>query len=116
MPKVGLYFYVNRKILMDAVDLKDSELYGDFMIGRSSHDEIWNREYLKVYKKPYDYYPRGRIVFKIKEDRYILYADKCIGPKELEDIKKAFELDGEKVTVASDLHYVCKKCNTEYYE
>lgn len=66
--------------------------------------------------KYYAYYPRGRIVFKIKEDRYILYADKCIGPKALEDIKKAFGIEGENVTLASDLHYVCKNCNIEYYE
>lgn len=116
MPKVGLYFYVNRQLLLDTFDLKDSDLYGDCRIGYSSHDEVWSEKYLKIYKKPYDYYPRGRVVFNFIENRYILYADKCIGPKGLKDIKKAFELEDVKVTVASDQHYVCKKCNKDYFE
>lgn len=55
-------------------------------------------------------------MFNIKEDRYILYADKCIGSKSLEEIKKAFGFTDEHVTLASNIHDVCKKCNAEYYE
>lgn len=70
--KKGLYFYVNGKLLTDLTDLEHAELYGDCKIGRSSHYEIWDDQYEKIYRKPYDYYPRGRVVYKYLENKYII--------------------------------------------
>ena len=93
MPKVGLFFYVNGKILTDFVDIAQAQLYGDFKIGDSSHYKIWYKKYEKICNKPYDYYPRGRVVFKYKENKYILYADKCIKKESINEIIKTFALD-----------------------
>jgi hypothetical protein len=117
MPKVGLYFYVNGNLLMEAVDISKAERYGDCQIGGSSHYEVWCSKYEKMYKKPYDYFPRGRVVFRFKECKFILYADKCISEKGVQDIIGAFELEKQNIEIdRDDIHYVCKNCNENYLE
>lgn len=64
MGKVGLLFCANGEILTDLIDVDHAELYGDFKIGKSSHYEIWKQKYYKIYNNPYDFFPRGRVVFK----------------------------------------------------
>jgi len=116
MPKVGLFFYVNGEVFTDSVDIERAEVYGDFRIGDSSHYKIWDKKYDKIYNKPYDYYPRGRVVFKFKENKYILYIDKCISKKGIQEIIETFGIENENVEIGTDTHYVCKKCNKHYLE
>ena len=117
MSKVGLFFYVNGKLLTDLIEVGHSELYGDFKIGKSSHYDIWYEKYYKLYSKPYDYFPRGRVVYKYKENKYILYSDKCIDEIGIKDILKNFYIENENVKVdRTDIHYVCKRCNKNYCE
>ena len=117
MGKVGLFFYVNKSVLIDSVNIENAEIYGDFKIGRASHYEIWDKKYYKIYKKDYDYFPRGRVVYKYKENKYILYADKCIDNEGIMKIKNIFEIHNENVEIdRTDSHYVCKKCNKCYCE
>jgi hypothetical protein len=115
--KVGLYFYIDNEVLDDSVNLEGSEVYGDCKIGKSSHVDVWDERYEKIYKKPYDYYPRGRVVYKYKEAKFIVYKDKCIGERGLSQILKAFDIQHNKnVAIETDEHYVCKTCNTDYFE
>lgn len=117
MAKVGLFFYVNRNILFDFVDVSQAEVYGDFRIGNSSHYDIWDEKYDKIHSKPYDYFPRGRVVYQYKENKYILYADKCIDEKAIKDIVKIFGIENESINInRTDAHYVCKGCNKDYLE
>ncbi len=117
MGKVGLYFYVNGKVLIDLADIEDAELYGDFKIGKSSHYEIWEDKYYMIYHKPYDYFPRGRVAYNYKENKYFLYADKCIDKNGIQEIMKAFGIEDEKLKIdRKDRHYVCKTCNKHYLE
>lgn len=117
MGNVGLFFYVNGKLLTDLIDIDHAEFYGDFKIGNSSHYEIWDKKYYDMYNKPYDYFPRGRVVYKYKENKYILYADKCIEKSGIIEIIKAFHIEDDNVEIdRTDIHYVCKKCNRNYYE
>lgn len=115
MPDVGIFFYVKGKVLADLVDIEHSELYGDFRIGSNSHYNVWHEKYYKIYKREYDYFPRGRIVYKYKEDEYILYADRCIDETGIKEILKTFDIEGHQVKVdRTDTHYVCKGCNKYY--
>jgi hypothetical protein len=117
MGKVGLFFYVNGKVLTDLVDIENAELYGEFKIGSSSHYGIWNEKYDRIYRKPYDYFPRGRVVYKYKENKNILYADKCIDKNGIEEIIRTYGIEDEKVKIdRPDKHYVCKKCNKYFLE
>lgn len=117
MGKVGLFFYVNGKLLVYLNDINNAEVYGDCKIGRSSHYHVWEEKYYKIYNKPYDYYPRGRVVFKYKDNKYILYADKCINENGINEIIESFEIENENKEIdKTDSHYVCKKCNKDYCE
>jgi hypothetical protein len=117
MAKVGLFFYVNNKLLTDLVDVGQAEFYGDCKIGESSHYQVWDDDYFKIYQKPYDYYPRGRVVYKYKENKFIVYADKCIEEKGIMDIIKTFEIEDENIKIdRTDNHYVCRRCNKDYCE
>lgn len=114
---VGLYFYAYGNLLIDAVDLDNAELYGECKIGGSSHYDVWSEKYENMYKKPYDYFPRGRVVYKVKEDKFIVYADKCIAENGIKNIITTFGLANSNVDLdRTDAHYVCKKCNKYYLE
>ena len=115
MPRVGPYFFVNGKPLVSSIDIENAELYGDFKISNASHYHVWYKNYYSLYGEEYDYYPRGRVVYKYKENKYILYADKCIDEAGIKSILAAFDLEQEEVIVdRTDLHYVCSRCNRYY--
>jgi hypothetical protein len=117
MANVGLFFYVNGRLLTDLVDIDHAELYGECKIGKTSHLEIWDERYYKIYNKPYDYFPRGRVVFKFNEAKFVLYADKCIEENGITKILEIFDIENENITIdKTDIHYVCKKCNKDYCE
>lgn len=117
LEKVGLFFYVNEALLVDLVDIGYAQLYGEFKIGKNSHDKVWDEKYYKIYKKPYDYFPRGRVVYKYKENKFVLYADKCIDDNGIKEIINTFKLEINNTEIdRSDDHYVCKVCNKYYCE
>jgi len=110
---VGLYFYVNGIFAFAGCLLAEAENYGDFLIYSESHYDIWGRlpELNRNGIIPYDYYPRGRIVYRKTDDLFIIYYDRCI-EKHLGEIFK----DYERVNVKYELdeHYCCHKCNQDY--
>lgn len=53
-------------------------------------------------------YPRGRVVFGIKTNKYIIYADECVLKTQVEEIAKLFEIG--LYEVRRDEHYACDKC------
>jgi hypothetical protein len=115
--KVGLYFYVNKLVLADLVDLEDAEIYGDCKIGINSHLDVWDKKYEGIYNKPYDYYPRGRVVYRFKENKFIVYADQCIGDKGIAEVLRVFDIENQNFSIdQTDEHYVCKSCNQSYFE
>ena len=66
--------------------------------------------YYKKYRVDFDYFPRGRVVYNIKDDKYYVYNDKCI--KDLSSI--IGEEEKEKIEIREDFHYQCHKCNKYY--
>ena len=84
---VSLFFVVNGKFLIHCCKKEDGEKYGDFIN-----------------------YPRGRVVYNIKENKYYVYHDKCI--KDLSNIVGTE--DKEKIEIREDFHYQCHKCNKNY--
>lgn len=51
---------------------------------------------------------RGRVMFDIKENRHIIYADRCITDKELKCVENLFQTINAKI--CGDEHYACDKC------
>lgn len=115
--KVGPFFYVKQVILAEILDLNNAEIYGDFRISPVSHLDVWDKKYVGIYRKPYDYYPRGRVVYRYKEGIFVVYADRCIDEKGISDVLKTFDIEDLNYRIErTDEHYVCKTCNEDYFE
>lgn len=107
---VSLFFKVNDKFLIYKCENEDAEKYGDFLNYPKSHFEVWEKNYYSKYRVDFDYFPRGRVVYNLKDECYYIYHDKCI--TDLTEILKDYENKNYKVRL--DFHYQCKKCNKNY--
>jgi hypothetical protein len=117
MGSVGPFFYVKERLLAECTDIDQAEVYGDFKTGKSSHFDLWDAKYYKLFRKPYDYFPRGRVVYNYRESKYIVYADKCIQAQGIDVIIDTFGIRDENIVIdKTDQHYVCKGCNKNYFE
>ena len=108
---VGLFFFVNKQFLIRKCIFQEAEKYGDFLNYPESHDSIWQNEYATKYRVDFDYYPRGRIVYSIKDDMFLIYFDKCIA-NHIKEI--VCTLPKEKTKLCYDEHYQCHMCNKQY--
>ena len=107
----ALFFYVKGKLLFHGCSIDEGEHYGDFINYPESHFDIWNQNYLNKYGVDFDYYPRGRVVYRKADDTFIIYYDKCM--------EAAISLVTEKYAdkkskTEYDEHYQCFKCNSNY--
>jgi hypothetical protein len=124
-PKVGIFWIVDTErgedIIHDAVLVGQGEKYGA-AIQYSGHYEYWENLKPKspaevLFKsRPYDAFPRGRIVFFPAKKRFIIYADRCISAEELSQIMDTFEIDDFDFTVKEDEHYRCAECNPHFVD
>lgn len=106
-------------ILIDATSLAEAEPYGDFLTHPGGHYEVWNRWqqrraapsavqsiFQEIAGREYEDFPRGRIVYQIKTDRFILYADQRLQQKHtIANIADKFGLAPGAFVVRSDAHY-----------
>jgi len=117
MEKVGLYFYVNGDVIMEAVPIDEGIMYGELITFEKSHFDVWEESYIDVYHHEYDYFPRGRVVYKQRDNQFILYIDNCIDIAGKNKILKMFGIDNKEVVlVDDDFHYVCHECNEFYMD
>lgn len=111
MNKVGLFFYVNGDFLFHGCKLDDAEHYGEFLIYSESHYDIWEEHYEYQYQVDFDFYPRGRIVYRKTDDTFIIYYDQCI---EMDIVKLKAQYAEKNVVLTLDEHYQCHMCNLFY--
>lgn len=106
-------------ILVDVTSLAEAEPYGDFLTHPRGHYEVWT-QWQKTRAAPvasrfisqtiadheYEFFPRGRIVYNIETDEFILYADRRLQQKQtIPNIADKFELAQRTFVVRSDAHY-----------
>jgi len=106
MPKIGPYFYIQGRLIYDAIDLSEGRPQSGKLDNSLGHDQLFDRHY-----RAGDYinYPRGRVVWDTKTESAIVYIDRCINkPEVIFLIKEKFELS--KFRVDFDDHYRCRKC------
>lgn len=123
-PMVGPFFYINRKVYADAYEIEKAaqNLAGKYD-GPGSHRRLY---YLDIRAKltvnaalhPYEYWPRGRVVYDKPSDTYEISLDACIKDKESIKAKivKAFHLEGKTVSWGLDGHYLCHRCNPDFID
>jgi hypothetical protein len=123
-PHVGLFFYVEDELVMLSSPISEGENDGDFINDPRGHSDCWEALRTEpqnsiVYNnrtKSYDFYPRGRCLYRSNDDRYLLYVDRCIltKPDVIDEIKRVLSLPLGKTDVKLDRQYQCAVCNPNY--
>lgn len=114
---VGIFFYVDGDIIMDAVPAGLGEPYGE-AVQHGGHYEFWDAlipkslSERKLKSRPYDAYPRGRVVFFPRKNLFLLYADRCLKKDAINEIKDKFGL--VTFECGTDEHYRCAACNPNF--
>jgi len=113
-PRLGIFWLVDGKLLIDSTPLSECEQYGDHLNYPGSHVHVWKR-WQQVGKAPaeseYEEYPRGRVMCDIKLKKFTLLADRCILTRKelIAEIKKALCLP-KQTSLGTDPHYRCFHC------
>jgi hypothetical protein len=118
-PSVGIYFVVKGQLLLDSVELEHAEPYGEALQygGHNDYHEAIRPESPaeKLFRHmPYDYFPRGRVVYFPIRNTFRVYYDKCLSKVDIQKVFKAFALDTVSTELEGDEHYKCAKCNRHY--
>ncbi len=108
---VGLFFVAEGALLLHTCPLSEAEHHGIFYNFPESHMRVWNRLYAKKYDVDFDYYPRGRILYRETDDTFLIYKDRCIGGEFDDRLTAAC---GGKWIFAEDEHYSCHGCLDGY--
>jgi len=116
MPHVGIYFFVDGELVVNAVPIEQGESYVD-TIQYGGHYEFWEKlqprtsAERKMKDCAYDAYPRGRVVYFSGNRTYCIYVDECLKKDDIISIRDAFGLRWTKAEVDYDENYQCAKCN-----
>jgi hypothetical protein len=117
--KVGIFFVVDHHILLDAISVQQGEKYGS-SVCHGGHYDFWEALVAQdsteqLFKaRAYDASPRGRVVYLVREKKFVLYADKCLDRHALRLVADQFNLINP--TIARDEHYQCASCNPDFLD
>ena len=107
----ALFFCVDGRLLLYSCPVERGEASGDFINYPYSHYAVWETKYRAMYNVDYDYYPRGRVVYRKSDNTYLLYYDSCA---EFAAKKIAVMYGDARVLLEQDEHYQCHNCNSYY--
>lgn len=114
-PKVGIFWVLGKRILIDGTPITKAEEYADFKIHDKSHYRVW-RTYQKaaIVSEDIEYedVSRGRVVYNTQTGQYLLWADRCIlkDPGLVSRIERKMNLPHGSTRIGSDKHYRCPRC------
>jgi hypothetical protein len=114
-PNVGIIFLVGKTLLIDRTPVSDGEMYSDFRIHGRGHDIYWEtlkESGLVPQDSEYDYYPRGRVAYNTKTEKYSLFLDRCIlkNKSVMKKIMSELNLPMRSTRTDTDSHYQCFRC------
>lgn len=109
--RVGIFFLTSKGPLEHFCILSEAERYGDYLVYPTSHDRIWLSFYQREYGVDFDFFPRGRIAYNLRENYYRVFYDRCV-------LQYAQCLAGrmkqKHIELNEDEHYQCHMCNPHY--
>jgi hypothetical protein len=113
-PKVGIIYLVGGELLIDSTPLAQAGVYDVFRIHERSHIDFW-AELVKSGKVPsseYEEFPRGRVAYHPKSNKFGLLADQCILNQEkiLGKIFSRLHIPLKDTAIGTDCHYRCFRC------
>jgi len=120
MMRIGIFFVVDKVLISDALPVEQCQRYGDH-IQYGAHYDYWlnlvptTTTEAAFKSHAYDYYPRGRAVFDVKQNQVKLYVDRCIDQPTLSMIRASLELPNN-TCISYDEHYQCHHCNQMFID
>lgn len=115
MINVGIFWVINKQIYYRIESKKQEEINKELIaplgIIDSSYGHFieWEKkEKFLFLNDDFSTYPRGRVLFNIKNNSHIIYVDDCIKKDEIKQIVKLFGITN--YVTKKDLHYSCDKC------
>jgi hypothetical protein len=115
---VGIFWLIDDRLVLDTSLISEAEPYGDCLTHGNSHIDFWTEQQglgTVPHDIEYEEYPRGRVVYNKKTQRFALFADRCILKETpvVNQIMKAMHLPTKQTDVATDGpagHYRCYRC------
>jgi len=122
--RVGIFWRIPQAgklpvLVTDCTSLAEAEAYGEFLTHPRGHYDVWEKwqslgsEGLKRDGLPpevawyeYEQLPRGRVVFHVPTETFIIYADSLLhDPMTVARITTLFTLTTSTFIVKTDQHY-----------
>jgi len=102
---IGIFFFIDGKLRVYKEELSIDE-DKEFIDVEMGHYELFNSFNMPV-ECEYSMYPRGRVLYNVKDHMFYLYADKTIlkSKTKIDLIKKEFLFPLYNVLLKSDEHY-----------
>ena len=108
MGKIGLFFVINNSIYHLSIPLSLGISDGKFINHPKSHFEFFHELTHSNRYLDYGRYKRGRVIYDISKDRYLVYVDKRLKDniKMIDKIKSIYNLsEKETILIKTDEHY-----------
>jgi len=109
VPQVGIFWILPEGLLAFGVPYTAGEKYGDFINNPDGHYETWEKLRHVSGKLAEDYtaYPRGRIVYRINDQKFLVYLNRnhIKDTKIKKRIISKFRLPADRVEFIHDHHY-----------
>ena len=119
VPSVCIFWRVSDYLVVDRSALSDAEPYGDCLTHAMGHYDRWQQWQglggakltlrglpKSILSTEYDDWPRGRVVYEIASEIFVVYADRRLQkPGIIAALKAEFGIATATVRIRSDLHY-----------
>ncbi len=111
--KIGIFWVIGGEVYAYTEEISVENNAYTRMTGiidsRYAHFDVWDKDMENKFPgADFATYPRGRVVYDIREKVAILYVDECITNGEIAKICAKFALKNPKI--AYDEHYTCDQC------
>ncbi len=107
--RLGIFWCYRERLYAASVPLNEARHYGDFRNGPFDHYSLWprlQRRHAHLRSFAYEDIPRGRVLYSVRDDRFLVYADRILMKEHLKTLILAeFELPPAKSFFRCDEHY-----------
>jgi len=107
---IGIFWIFENKIFSETQKINDIKTINGFKDSDLSHYQVWNKirnQHPKFYLYEYEDIPRGRVVYNVSKNKFVIYCNENILQDEILKrlILEKFQLLNEKSVFQKDEHY-----------
>jgi len=107
---IGVFWIFENKVFIETQKLKDIKSINEFKDSNLSHYQVWDKvknQHPKLYLYEYEDIPRGRVVYDIEENQFIIYCNENILKDTISKklVLEKFQISDENVIFKKDEHY-----------